>query len=87
MMIQNAVVFVTMLAAVQGFEPKCESMFATVLSPDCRVLYQCVQGRPVPMPACPSDLVFSRTYKVCVTQGSIYDDCKDSEQGKTSQVR
>ncbi|OWF55607.1 Protocadherin Fat 4 [Mizuhopecten yessoensis] len=70
------VAIVIMISAVQGFEPRCRNSFDVVMSPDCRTLYRCIWSRPEAMPSCPTGQLFSRTYKVCVPENSIYDDCK-----------
>ncbi|XP_069142515.1 uncharacterized protein [Argopecten irradians] len=69
------VIVLVAFSAVQGFKPKCRSSFETMLSPDCGSLYQCVWGKPVSTPSCPSGQLFSRTRKVCVRKNSQHDDC------------
>ncbi|WAR27168.1 hypothetical protein MAR_012872 [Mya arenaria] len=49
---------------------------------DCTGYYLCVFGNPVEMPPCPPGSVFSSSSNVCVSKGSIYDDCKKTTDGK-----
>ncbi|XP_014771153.1 uncharacterized protein LOC106869807 [Octopus bimaculoides] len=54
-------------------------------SNNCSVYHICVLGRSMGELACPSDLVFSITYNVCVRKGQERDDCnKTSSLGGVS---
>ena len=42
---------------------------------DCVGYYFCLYRKAIEMPPCASGFKFSRSYHVCVPEGSVYDDC------------
>ena len=46
---------------------------------DCVGYYFCLYGMAIDMPPCAPGSKFSRSYHVCVLEGSIYDDCKPGD--------
>ncbi|KAK3101438.1 hypothetical protein FSP39_003609 [Pinctada imbricata] len=79
--------FIQLLAIISIFgssiadDVKCENRFGAIVTDDCKTLYRCVWGRPIKMPSCPSGLIFSPYYHVCVYRFSQFDECQYKTNG------
>ncbi|XP_052778854.1 uncharacterized protein LOC128216333 [Mya arenaria] len=77
-----ALVAATLVIAGQDELVKCTpGEYHIIGKADCTGYYLCVFGNPVEMPPCPPGSVFSSSSNVCVSKGSIYDDCKKTTDG------
>ncbi|WAR27184.1 hypothetical protein MAR_012888 [Mya arenaria] len=82
-----ALVAATLVIAGQDELVKCTpGEYHIIGKADCTGYYLCVFGNPVEMPPCPPGSVFSSSSNVCVSKGSIYDDCKKTTDGSGSHI-